>query len=245
MSGEASVRDPREPPQDSPALTYSDELYDGREHLDRLRIHHLDLAGRFLRTGEATFSIDLVVAAVMSRSYSLVDGFLNAFDSWNLIVAAPLLRMQLDSLTRLAYLASAPRSDEVADYVIKGGEFRKLTDSEGKALTDARLIRHAEATHPWVKEVYQATSGWVHFSPAHVVASWQVKDDEEGGKALFGAIPIRAEQIPASALAEVLGAMIKATHEIFGYVEIWESRKGLPSGEMRELGEKESEQGFQ
>jgi hypothetical protein len=82
----------------------------------------------------------------------------------------------------------------------------------------------------------------VHFSPAHVVASWQVKDDEEGGKALFGAIPIRAEQIPPSVLAEVLGAMIKATHEIFGYVEIWESRKGLPPAEIRELGEKQSGQ---
>ena len=67
--------------------------------------------------------------------------------------AAPLLRIQLDSLTRISYLATAARADEVAEYVIGGGEFRKLKDAEGKPLSDARLIRHAERIHPWIKGV--------------------------------------------------------------------------------------------
>lgn len=72
--------------------------------------------------------------------------------------------------------------------------------------------------------------------------SWQVKaGDVEGAKTLFGATPIRPEQIPVSMLAEVLGAMIKATEEIFGYVEIWESRKGLPLGQARDLEKKDDE----
>ena len=241
MSGETSVRDPREPDPGSPALVHREELLARRRYLDRLRVHHLDLASRFLQAGGAIYSIDIVVAAVLTRSYSLVDGFISAFDSWNLIVAAPVLRMQLDSLTRLAYMANAPRADEVAEYVIKGGEFRKLADSEGKPLSDARLIEHAKATHPWVKDVYEATSGWVHFSPVHVVASWQVTE-EKGNAKLAGAIPIRAEQIPASMLTEALGAMIKATEEIFGYVEVWESRKGLPPGEVRDLERRDSEE---
>jgi hypothetical protein len=29
-----------------------------------------------------------------------------------------------------------------------------------------------------VKDVYDATSGWVHFFRAHVVANWQVEDDD-------------------------------------------------------------------
>jgi len=37
-------------------------------------------------------------------------------------------------------------------------------------------------------------------------------------------------------LAELIGAMVQATEEIFGYLEAWESRKGLPLGEMRDLG---------
>lgn len=235
MTGQ-SVRDPRDPPSGSPALVHADQLLAGRKYLDRLRVHHLDLVRRFLQAGGATYSIDVVVAAAMNRSYSLVDGFLGALDNWNLIVAAPVLRMQMDSLTRLAYIAHAPKADEVADYLIGGGEFRKLKDSEGKRLTDARLIEHAEAGHPWIKDVYEATSGWVHFSPAHVGASWGVKDGEKkDAKVLFGAIPTRAERIPVSMLLELVGAMTKATEEIFGYVEAWESRKGLPLGEIREL----------
>ncbi len=237
MGEERSVRGAREPVAGSPALVHPDELLAGRKYLDRLRVHHLDLVARFLEAGGAIYSIDVIVAAAMNRSYSLVDGFLGAFDSWNLIVAAPVLRMQMDSLTRLAYIANAPKADEVAAYLIGGGEFRKLTDAQGKRLTDARLIEHAEATHPWIKDVYNVTSGWVHFSPAHVSVSWGIKDgEEEGAKALFGAIPTPAERIPVSMLLELLGAMIKATQEVFGYVEIWESRKGLPLGEARQLG---------
>lgn len=233
---QGSARNPREPAEGSPALVHREDLFAARRYLDRLRVHHLDLTRRFMEADGNLYSIDLVMAAVMSRSYSLIDGFIFAFDTWNLIVAAPLLRMQLDSLTRLAYIATAPRADHVAEYVIGGGEFRKLKDVENRHLIDARLIEHAEDAHPWVKDVYDATSGWVHFSPAHVVANWQVEDDDEGGTNLSGAIPIQPERIPLSVLKEVLGAMIKATEEIFGYVEAWEARKGLPRGQARELG---------
>ena len=228
-----SVHEPREPPPGSPALVHPDELLKAREHLDRLHRHHFELTGRFLRTANL-YSIDIVMVAVMSRSYSLVDGFINAFDDWNLVVAAPILRMQLDSLTRLAYIAAAPQSDEVAEYLLGGGEFRYLKDADSKKLTDRRLIEHVEEAHPWIDGVYKATSGWVHFSPEHIVASLQV-EEKDGAKHISGGIPIRPEQIPAKPLAEVLGAMIKATEQIFGYVEAWESRKGLPLGEIREL----------
>ncbi len=65
------------------------ELADPRGYLDRLREHHLDLVQRFLSVADgALYTLDLVFGAVMTRSYSLVDGFLDAFDQWNPIVAA-------------------------------------------------------------------------------------------------------------------------------------------------------------
>jgi hypothetical protein len=39
-------------------------------------------------------------------------------------------------------------------------------------------------------------------------------------------------------LSELIGATVQATEEVFGYIELWESRKGLPPGEMRDLGDK-------
>lgn len=138
------VRDPRVPPPGSPAIVHQDELAAGRLRLDALRIHHLDLVRRFLEVADRSlYTIDVVMGAVMTRSYSLVDGFISAFDSWNPIVAAPLLRMQIDSLVRVAYIATAPRADEVAEYVLGGGEFpsserRRWGAAEGQAAIGAR-----------------------------------------------------------------------------------------------------------
>jgi len=203
-------------------------------------VHHLDLSRRFLGVADgALYEIDLVLIAAMARSYSLVDGFISAFDSWNPIVAAPLLRMQIDSLVRVAYMATAPAAETVARHIVGGGEFRTLRDARGKKLTDFRLLEHAASTHPWIADVYEATSGWVHFSPAHVRAAVQVTVNEEQnipGLGIFGAVPIRREEIPVTALQEVLAAMIKATSELFGYVEAWELRKGLPLGQTRAPG---------
>jgi hypothetical protein len=120
---------------------------------------------RFLSVADgALYTVDLVFGAVMTRSYSLVDGFLDAFDQCNPIVAAPLLRLQIDSLVRTSYIARAPMADSVAAEVLSGGEFRKMKDAEGKKLLDSRLVELAEPHHPWVPDVYDDTSAWVHFS---------------------------------------------------------------------------------
>jgi hypothetical protein len=226
MADPMHVRAKRPTLRGSPADVYAAELGEARAYLDALRIHHLDLSERFL--GQELYETDLFFTAAMARSYSLVDGFINAIDSWNPMVAAPLLRLQVDSLVRVAYLIRAPRVEDVAWHIIGGGEFRALTDSDGKKLTDRRLIEHAEQHHPWIDETYKATSGWIHFSPDHLRAVVQVTRDEsseEPSLHVSAAIPIRPEQIPLSALEELLAAMITATRELFGYVELWEATK--------------------
>ena len=153
------------------------------------------------------------------------------------MVAAPLLRMQRDNLVRLSYMVRAPSASDVAQHILLGGEFRKLKDSEGKFLGDVRLLEHAKSFHPWVEPVYKATSGWVHFSPSHVHAALRFERDDEG-KATHSftiSIPLQPERIPVSALQELVGAMIKATEELFGYIEMWEQRKGLPLRQVRPL----------
>jgi hypothetical protein len=237
MPDQRSYQHKRPIPEGSPAAVHAKELAKGRKHLDVLRWHHVGLSKRFLTASDGDiYEIDLVCLGIMVRSYSLVDGFIDAFDAWNPIVAAPLLRMQLDNLVRLSYMVHAPRADDVARYLMAGGEFRKLKDSEGKVLTDARLLEHAKPFHPWVEPVYQATSGWVHFSPVHVYAGTRLGRDDEEAPTMVMEIPLRPERIPLSALQELIGAMVKATEELFGYIEVWEQRKGLPLGQVRQLG---------
>jgi hypothetical protein len=218
-------REPRTIPSGSPADNHQAELGEGRTSLDALRTEHLDLSRRFL--GEELYETDLFFIAVMARSYSLIDGFISAFDSWNPAVMAPLVRLQIDSLVRVSYLAKAPKVEDVAWHLIGGGEFRGLKDADGKPLTDRRLIEHAEELHPWIDDVYKATSGWIHFSPAHISGAVQVTPDSSDESILnvFGGVPIRPEQIPLVMLERQLGAMLRATTELFFYVRGWGSTK--------------------
>jgi hypothetical protein len=129
------VRSPKEPQENSPSKLHPAELGRDRLHIDKLRVHHLDLVGRFLEvSGGALYTLDLFMVVAMTRSYSIVDGFIDAFDSWSPIVAAPLIRMQIDTLVRLSYTARAQSAQEVAEYVIGGGEFRHLKDSASQTV---------------------------------------------------------------------------------------------------------------
>jgi hypothetical protein len=239
MTGYRTYRDKRPIPEGSPASVHPTKLAKLRKHIDVLRWHHVELSRRFLGASDGDlYEIDLVLAGVMVRSYGLLDGFIDAFDTWNPVVAAPLLRMQLDNLVRLSYMVRAPSASDVAQHVLLGGEFRKLKDSDGKFLGDVRLLEHAKPFHPWIEPVYKATSGWVHFSPSHVHAALRLERDDDGKatNSFTISIPLQPERIPVSALEELVGAMIQATEELFGYIEMWEQRKGLPLGQVRPLG---------
>ena len=109
------VRGPREPPDWTPSGVYP-SLVKARAYLDRLRVHHFELAHRFLSVDDGNmYWTDMLVVSVAARSYSLVDGFLWAFDTWNPVVAAPVIRMQIDNLVRISIGVEDP-DDLIADF---------------------------------------------------------------------------------------------------------------------------------
>lgn len=207
-----------------------------RGNLDVLRVHHMELTRRFLAAADGNlFLPDMFLTALMQRSYGLVDAMIEMVDNYNLVAAAPLLRLQLDSLVRASYVAHAPDADVVVMDVLNGVEFRAMRDKDGCKLTDRRLNELAAPYHPWVAAVYEKTSGWVHLSSVHMFSTWRTGGGaEESSSGTFrAALPLPPDWAPARLWAELLDAMAQATREIFGYVESWESRKGLPPGEVR------------
>ncbi|MCW2853388.1 MAG: hypothetical protein JWM84_3052, partial [Nocardioides sp.] len=171
--GHPGIRDPRAPLPSS-AAHLCEELEADRQYLDKLRVSHLDLYAQIIgaRDGEL-FMLDLFLLPVLQRSYGLVEGFLDAFDRHNPAAAAPLVRLQLDSLFRVRYVANHEDADGIARALVSGQEFRNMRDGKQK-LTDAYLKGLAAGDHPWAARVYDGTSGWVHFSPSHLKAAWQI-----------------------------------------------------------------------
>jgi hypothetical protein len=91
------------------------------------------------------FLPDMIVTAMLQRSYGVVDALIDAVDTYNMHAAAPLLRLQFDTLFRAHYIASGPDLDDLTNRLLRGEEFRRIRDAEGENLTDEeRRCREAE-----------------------------------------------------------------------------------------------------
>lgn len=225
------VREPKPLPPGGSATRFP-SLMPVRERLDVLRLQHLDLAELTVTAADgALYMPDFLVMAMLQRSYSVVEALIDAVDSYNVHAAAPLLRLQLDNLFRAHYAASGADVDELTRRVLEGEEFRKIRDSEGKNLNDGRLKDLAAAAHPWARSVYDKTSGWVHLSLNHILATVQCSEESE----LFISVPLAPHVIPETLWREIYDAAIKATEELLEYIREWAARKGMPPGERREL----------
>lgn len=127
--------------------------------LEKQRRTHSDLVQKLLTVGDGNIcETDLVVVAVIKRSLDLLDGIICLTDRWNFAAAAPLLRLQVDSLLRLVYLTQLEDADDVSKAILAGKSFRKLKVSDGKPLTDARLRDYARGFYPWLDRVYKEMS---------------------------------------------------------------------------------------
>src|SRR5437899_1352505 len=98
---------------------------------------HLEVGLQMMKAADgAVFPVDLLAWAALNRSANLVPGFASLVEAWNLIAAAPLLRLQIDNCLRFygVYIVSKPH--EFAGAVLKGEQVRKMKDSKGKLMTD-------------------------------------------------------------------------------------------------------------
>lgn len=193
--------------------------------LEMLHDSHTSTMRRQLEAGGGIFPFDLFYGGVIQRSVCLCRGFLDAFLDWNLVVAAPLVRLQIDNLVRVSYISRHATPHQVAMEAMDT-EFRRMKGPDGHPLLDHRLVKLAAPFHDWLPPVYDAASGWVHFSPLHATTPWSIEGGgkDEGAK-LLGKILYQIDEYPETFLQEVLGAMEQATAEVLAYGRDWQYTK--------------------
>jgi hypothetical protein len=121
-----------------------------------------------MKSGEGVYALDFYVTGILNRSLSLLYGYETLLLSSNFVAAAHLVRPYLDSYLRLssAWLVDDPH--DFAKEVWKGVAVRKIRDKDGKLMSDAYLKSKAVVDFPWMGDVYDETSGFIHFSNKHV-----------------------------------------------------------------------------
>lgn len=214
----------------APFERYPNDLARNRVMLGQLLDHHSALSERFIAAGGALWITDLWMFGAALRSFHLVEGFIEAFDSWNVTVAAPIIRMQIDTLVRTAYVAQAPDRDALIMAIMGGEQLRRMRtyDDPTKNATDHELVERAGRLYDWLPPVYEKSNEWVHFSERHIFNATQPNEPGTADPDTYHIvmrIPFPIERLPVSFLAEILGAMRQTTHELFGWFELWEGHK--------------------
>src|SRR6476620_7229999 len=124
---------------------------------------HMKVGKQVMASGEL-YAADLVVFAMLQRSLDLVLGVKALLAVRNFTCAVALARLQIDSLARFAYMATLRDADEFAKQVLSGEPLNKAKDAQGRALTDKRLREYAVSHFPWIDDLYEKASRFIHFS---------------------------------------------------------------------------------
>jgi hypothetical protein len=168
------------------------------------------------------FPVDLVASAVVKRSLALLSGFVLLIREKNFICAAPLVRLHLDSLLRFSAIWLVKEPHGLATAVLGGATIRKIKDRQGNPMTDSYLVSLLSRESPWVKTVYEATSGYIHLSKAHIYNANQIDFQSKKGEIAVGK---RDSFIPDSIRSEACDAMKAITEKILWFLHGWHQTK--------------------
>lgn len=134
------------------------------------------------RIGHSEFTLFCIT--VLNRTINLNRGYITLVKDSNYIAAAPLVRLNLDSLLRI--FASIQSEYDVETFARKVREGAKIRDmsyhkNNKHKLTDAKLVKLIKEIKglKWTTEVYNAGSGYVHLSNQHFYSSVLVKESKK------------------------------------------------------------------
>ena len=129
-------------------------------------------------SGAPMFVLDFIMIGAIKRTLSLGHGLDGMVKSKNMTCARAIVRMQIDTVSRLLAYTYVDDPEGMAKEVIGEKQLNKFKSRDGRPLTDGYLIDRMAKSYPWVKEVYKLTSGEIHFSEKQFFASVQSMDNE-------------------------------------------------------------------
>jgi hypothetical protein len=139
--------------------------------------------------------------------------------------------MQLDTAMRVNALRLVAERNQCCKDVLGGKQFNKLKDTAGNKLTDTYLRQKLAEDHPWISQVYEQTSDFIHLSGRHFYNSIATTDDESRTArfVIGGKDPPR----PDETYFEIVDAFYEATKIVgllmLGYFEVRVLGKQKPS----------------
>ena len=114
--------------------------------------------------GKTLFKEDFFFCAALDRCVQLSEGIVVLLQQRNLSCVGALLRLQMDNCMRTYAAFIAADKDAVIDCIIHGRKISDQKDVDGKKMKDAYLKEKMAVFNASFPDVYDNTSGYVHFS---------------------------------------------------------------------------------
>lgn len=128
-------------------------------------------------------TFDFLLIAALNRTVNISKAYTTLIRDNNFIAAAPLVRINIDTLLRLyASIISEFDRNTFASKVM-GGEIIKnmKLNGTGIKLDDRNLYLELSKIEgmEWVTDIYKAGSSFVHLEKSHIFSSLKIADDKE------------------------------------------------------------------
>lgn len=147
-------------------------------HIAEFRTNFRDLGMAMTKKGVFTHA-DRFCFGCLDRSMQLTESFSETIDDRKFLLAGALVRLQLDTFLRLNAHRHVPDRQEFFRAVASEGAYiKRMRGVDGSLLTDRRLVELAEADVPWVRNVYEKTSGFIHLSGPHFSAFLNLEEGD-------------------------------------------------------------------
>lgn len=178
------------------------------EYLPKMGVEYLNAIG------VPNSELDYIYIGAIKRTISMTVGLSDLIKVKNITLCRAIVRMQMDTVSRMLAYTYVEDPSNMALEVIKGTPLNRFHSKDGKRLTDAYLISRISQNHPWMQEAYKRLSGYVHFSENQLFDSIVgVKGGEE--RTIDIVIGRTDDSFPEDSWIEIVAAFIELL-SIFG-----------------------------
>jgi hypothetical protein len=199
-------------------------LEDEIKKLESKENHLLDIAKK-LNSGKF-YPIDFLSNAVINRSLKLIFGFTTLLKDENFIAASHLVRCHLDNIIRFSASWIVNDPHDFATKVIDGIQIDSLKDKNGKLMKDWYLRNLLNEEYPWITNVYEQSSGYIHFSNKHIYNSIQSIDSKK--RTMQFSFSKKDKDVDENLKIEAIQCMGEITEILLDYLNGWYYTKENP-----------------
>lgn len=123
---------------------------------------------------------NLLGMGVGRRALALSSGFRTMVEQCNSLCAMPIVRMQLDTAIRFYAGFFVEDHQQFCRDVLEGNQINKMKSDENKLMQDKYLVERVAKINPWMINVYETTSGYIHFSRHHILEAVRINETGHG-----------------------------------------------------------------